>query len=83
MAKPINKEKVLSDIYNGIALLSFGDLLLLQTQVSEHIHNCWQHHQLQIEKTRRSEKNSLVEWANSPDDEETKASGPSDPAYDA
>jgi len=52
MSKPINKDKVLTDIYNGVALLSFGDLVLLQAQVSEHMHNCWQHHQLQREKVK-------------------------------
>lgn len=48
----INREKVLEDTYNNIAKLGFGDLLLLSAQLSEHIYNCWQHHQLQVEKTK-------------------------------
>lgn len=56
----INREKVLQDTYDNIAKLGFGDLLLLQAQISEHIHNCWQHHQLEREKaleaTRPSEQ---------------------------
>lgn len=49
---PFNREKVLETIYAEIAKLGFGDLVLLNTQLSEHIWNCWQHHQLQIEKAR-------------------------------
>lgn len=48
----INREKVLSDVYENIAKLGFGDLLLIQAQVSEHIFNCWQHHELEREKAR-------------------------------
>lgn len=50
---PYNKEKVLETIYNEVAKLDFGSLLILQASVSEHIHNCWQHHQVQIEKARQ------------------------------
>lgn len=46
---PINRDKVMQDLYDGIAKLSFGDLLLLHTQLGEHIWNCWEHHQQQVE----------------------------------
>lgn len=55
---PINYQKVLEDTYNSIAKLGFGDLLLLQAQLSEHIHNCWQHHQLQAEKAKAATRPS-------------------------
>jgi len=49
-------DKILQNVYNNVAKLSFGDLLLLQAQVSEHIHNCWQHHQLEVEKVKEAKK---------------------------
>lgn len=52
---PHNTKKALENCYNNIAKLGFGDLLLLQTQLSEHIWNCWQHHQQQIEKTKATQ----------------------------
>ena len=50
----INTQKVLSDTYENIGKLSFGDLILLNLQLTEHIHNCWQQHQIQIEKHKQS-----------------------------
>lgn len=49
---PYNHEKVLETIYTEVAKLDFGHLLILQASVGDHIHRCWQHHQLQIEKAR-------------------------------
>ena len=57
----INHEKVLQDLYNNIAKLGFGDLLLVQAQLSEHIHNCWQHHQLQREQATQPSAQALPE----------------------
>lgn len=59
MGLPVNRDKVMQDLYEGIAKLGFGDLLLIQTQLSEHIWNCWEHHQQQLEvqkATRASEQ---------------------------
>ena len=50
----INTQKVLADTYENIGKLSFGDLILLNLQLTEHIHNCWQQHQIQIEKAKQS-----------------------------
>ena len=55
MSNPlINTQKVLADTYENIGKLSFGDLILLNLQLTEHIHNCWQQHQIQIEKTKQA-----------------------------
>lgn len=41
----INEEKALQTIYDNLAKLPFSKLLLVNAQVSEHIFNCWQHHE--------------------------------------
>jgi len=55
----INTQKVLQDTYNNIAKLGFGDLVLLQVQLADHINNCWQHHQLKKEAATRPSEQSL------------------------
>lgn len=44
---PYSQEKTLETIYNEIAKLQFGSLVLLQASLSEHIHRCFQHGVLQ------------------------------------
>lgn len=58
---PVNRDKVMQDLYDGIAKLSFGDLLLVHTQLGEHIWNCWEHHQqqLEIQKATRASEQAL------------------------
>lgn len=46
---PYNQEKLLEEIYMKVAKLDFGKLLILSAGVTDHIHNCWQHHQAQLE----------------------------------
>lgn len=46
---PFDQEKLLEEIYMKVAKLDFSKLLILSAGVTDHIHNCWQHHQAQLE----------------------------------
>lgn len=46
---PYDQEKLLEEIYMKVAKLDFTKLLILAVGVNDHIHNCWQHHQAQLE----------------------------------
>lgn len=63
---PINHQETLKIVYEKVATLDFGSLLLLSAQLNDHIFNCWQHHQLQIEKAREATR--PVEQALPPDE---------------
>lgn len=51
---PHNHQKIVEGIYNEIGKLDFGSLLIVNAALAEHIHRCWQNHQLQIEKAREA-----------------------------
>jgi len=48
-----NEEKAMTDAVEAIARLKWPQLLTLQAQLSGHILNCWDHHQVQIEKHKQ------------------------------
>jgi hypothetical protein len=43
---PINKEKAMTDAVDAICRLDFNQLILLNAQLSEHMHNILQHTRL-------------------------------------
>lgn len=53
---PFDQEKLLEEIYMKVAKLDFGKLLILSAGVTDHIHNCWQHHQAQLEVAKEKAK---------------------------
>jgi hypothetical protein len=52
----INREKNMSELYERMAKCTFSELLLVQAQLSDHILQCWQHHQIELEKKRAEEE---------------------------
>lgn len=60
---PHNQEKLLEEIYMKVAKLDFGKLLILSAGVTDHIHNCWQHHQAQLEIAKEKKATQPSEQA--------------------
>jgi hypothetical protein len=52
----INKEKAMADAINAMVRLDWGQLLLLNAHLSEHLHNIHQHALLEREKEKAGEK---------------------------
>lgn len=41
-----NRDTTMQQIYDNVAKLGFADLVLINAQISEHMHNCMQHYKL-------------------------------------